>query len=68
MVTRKKTKPRKPKAPARLHCEVKTELGCNDQCVRRYTGRKKGDPVFYCCIGCHAILRRAGVRLKEVTE
>jgi hypothetical protein len=38
---------------------------CNDQCVRRLTGPKKGDPKFDCCIGCEAYLRRQGVRLKE---
>jgi hypothetical protein len=40
-------------------------LACNGAAVRRYTGRRPGDPVFYCCWGCHAYLRRAGVKLKE---
>lgn len=53
---------RKPK------CEVRTEIGCNNQCVRKVTGRKKGDPIFHCCIGCRAILTRMGVRLKDVVE
>jgi len=47
-------------------CEVRTHLACNNQVVRRLTGPKKGDPQFYCCIGCAAYLRRQGVRLKEV--
>lgn len=47
-------------------CEVRTDLGCNGQCVRRYTGPNKGDPKFRCCIGCAAILRRNGVRIKEL--
>lgn len=46
-------------------CEVKAEVACNNQVVRRYTGRKKGDPKFMCCIGCLAYLRRQGVKLKE---
>lgn len=59
-----------PKAKAKTEkkpdCEVKTMLGCNNQCVRRMTGTKKTDPVFWCCIGCAAILKRQGVRIKEV--
>lgn len=52
--------------PKKHRCEVKTNLGCNGSCVRRMTGPKKGDPEFWCCIGCQAILNRMGVKLKEV--
>ena len=47
-------------------CEVRTHLGCNGVAVRRMTGPKKGDPKFWCCLGCQAILNRNGVKLKEV--
>lgn len=46
-------------------CEVKTAIGCNNQIVRRLIGTKKGDPKFWCCIGCWAILSRQGIKVKE---
>jgi hypothetical protein len=46
-------------------CEVKTHLACTGMAVRRMTGKQKGDPVFYCCFGWEAYLRRWGVKLKE---
>lgn len=59
-VKAKKSVKRKPQ------CEVKHEFGCNNQGVRRYTGTEPNDPKFNCCLGCHAMLKRAGVRLKEI--
>lgn len=50
----------------KLKCDVKTHVACNNSCVRRMTGPKKGDPVFNCCIGCHWYLKRQGLKLKEV--
>lgn len=47
-------------------CEVKTHLACNQSCVRKVSGKKKGDPVFHICIGCRAYLDRQGLKLKEV--
>lgn len=41
-------------------------IGCNGIAVCRLTGKKKGDPVFWCCLGCRAMLSIAGVKLKEV--
>lgn len=46
-------------------CQVRSHLGCNGVAVRRLTGTKKGDPTFWCCLGCEAILRRQGVKTKE---
>ncbi len=54
---------KKPKTPK---CEVKNMIGCNGVAVCRLTGKKKGDPVFWCCLGCRAMLSIAGVKLKEV--
>lgn len=53
---------------AQRRCEVRTHIGCNDVGLRKMTGPEKGDPVFWCCIGCAAYLRRRGVRLKEVVQ
>lgn len=50
----------------KLKCEVKTHIGCTGIAIQRMTGTKKGDPVFYCCMGCHAVLSRQGIKLKEV--
>ena len=47
---------------------LKTHLACNGVAVRKLTGRKKGDPVFYCCMGCQAYLSRMGVKTKEMTD
>lgn len=47
-------------------CELKTEF-CSGSCVTTYKGSKKNDPVFNCCIACAAILRRRGVKFKQVT-
>ena len=52
----------------KLKCEVRTLVACNNSCVRRYTGTRKDDPKFYCCIGCLTYLSRQGVRVKEVKE
>jgi hypothetical protein len=57
------TAPKKSKKPK---CEAQTHLGCNGVAVRKVTGTKKGDPIFYCCLGCRAILSRQGVRLRDV--
>ena len=57
----------KGKASGKPQCEIKSQRACNGQAVRKYTGLKKGDPVFRCCIGCWADLKRSGVRMKEVT-
>ena len=56
---------RKSKAVAKSECEVKHIFGCNGAGVIRLTGNKKGDPVFNCCLGCAAMLRRQGVKLKQ---
>lgn len=55
------------KNPQKPECEAKTDLGCNGQIVRRVKGPKKSDPEFWCCIGCRAILSRAGVRVRDVS-
>ncbi len=54
--------------PRKMKCEVKHDFGCNGVAVRLMTSKKKGDPVFKCCWGCEAMLRRMGVKLKEVKE
>lgn len=57
--------PGKPKADKTMKCQVQTKRACNGQGVRLMTGVQKGDPVFRCCLGCWAALRRMGVRMKE---
>ena len=47
-----------------MKCEVGTPF-CSGVAVRCYTGRKKSDPKFSCCIACLAILQRQGVKLKD---
>ena len=49
-------------------CEVKTHLACTGLAVRKVTGPKRGDPVFFCCFGCESYLRRHGLKLKEVKK
>lgn len=56
----------KTKTIKKQNCQVKTNLGCNNQGVRHMTGMLKGDPKFHICLGCWAYLRRQGVRMKEV--
>ncbi len=59
----------KKKPPAKKNaCEVGSFIGCNGCGVRVLTGPRKGDPVFRCCMGCEAYLRRGGIRLREVSE
>lgn len=54
--------------PKKPRCEVRSDLACNGQIIRRYVGVKKGDPKFNCCIGCAAYLKRQGVRFREIQE
>lgn len=46
-------------------CEVRLHRSCSGRCVTLVTGTRKGDPVFYCCLGCRADLSMSGVRLKD---
>lgn len=40
-------------------CEVASEF-CSGQAVSMYRGKKRGEPVFACCIACAAIMSRHG--------
>jgi len=51
--------------PAKPKCELATEF-CSGSCLRRYKGTKKNDPEFVGCIACVAIMKRRGLKLKEV--
>lgn len=53
-------------ATRKLKCEVKHDFACTGMAIRYMTGKKKGDPKFYCCYGCETYLRRQGVRMVEV--
>ncbi len=48
-------------------CELKTEF-CKGEAVRKYTGTKKRDPKFDACLACVAMLRRSGVKVRQVTK
>lgn len=52
-------------APAKPKCELKTEF-CSGQCIARYKGSKKDDPEFHACIACIAIMKRRGLKVKQV--
>lgn len=51
---------------AKPQCEIKSQRACNGQAVRKLKGTQKGDPEFFCCLGCSADLTRMGVKTKEV--
>ena len=49
-------------------CEIGHIFACNGSGVSKLTGVKKGDPVFWCCLGCQSYLRRMGVRTKPAPD
>ncbi len=65
---RSKTTASAPKTPSSHKCEVRCQVVCRGVGTLHLTGVRKGDPVFYCCLACHAYLKRQGVRMKYVTE
>lgn len=50
---------------AKTKCDVGSRRACHGEGVRLMTDPKKTDPIFNCCMGCWADLKRGGVRLKE---
>jgi hypothetical protein len=46
-------------------CEVKSPL-CRQTAVGKFTGTRKSDPVFRCCLACLALMRTNGLRIKQV--
>lgn len=48
-------------------CEVGT-IVCNNTAVRRLEGVLKGDPKFWCCLGCTVWLKRNKIRFREAKE
>lgn len=50
-----KAKEEKPK------CEIKTEY-CSGSLMAKFKGTKKGDPEFWCCGACMAMLKRQGMK------
>lgn len=64
--TKSKSKSKSKPATAKPECQIKSDRACNGQIVRKYKGTRKGDPVFYCCIGCTTDLQRAGVKFSPV--
>lgn len=53
-----------PKEP-KPQCEVKTHF-CSGALLARWKGAKKSDPEFVACGACIAILRRSGIKVKQI--
>lgn len=51
-------------------CQIRHRFGCNGQGVRLFSGteKKNQDLKIWCCMGCYAMLRREGYRLKQVNS
>lgn len=46
-------------------CALNTHF-CSGECIATYTGTKKGDPTFDACIACIVIMRRQGLKVRQV--
>ena len=57
--------PAEQSAPVPPKCELNTHF-CSGECIARYKGTKKADPEFNACIACIAIMRRRGLKVKQV--
>lgn len=51
--------------PKTKKCELNTHF-CSGECIARYKGSKKDDPEFDACIACIAIMKRRGLKVKQV--
>lgn len=48
-------------------CQLKTQF-CSGELMARYTGMDKDDPVFDACGACIVIMRRRGLKMKQVSN